>query len=508
MAIETLKEKLCVNQIIGKSKENIVIQGDVIIPDIKPDILSTINVNGTVCIYKKEVLDGKIRIDGGVQVYIIYLADDENGSIRAINTVVDFTKIIEMENIKSNMNIESNIKLKDVECRILNGRKININSNLDIELIAYSNENIEYIKNINDKDNIQVLNDSVVANSLLGTANTKVFAKDTINIDTVDNLSEIMNVNINIINKEIKTSYNKILAKADMAVNILYEIEDGSIKEAKKVIPIMGFIDMKDVSDEHICNVNYEIKNMVIKPNNVEEHSIYVEVEIELVCDVYEEKKLDIIRDLYSPVKNLDICYRNITVMSEKEKIKDKCIIKEKIYIPEITANNLCSIEINPSIVDEKLYKDKIKYEGELNVKFIYISNITNKLDVKISKVPFNIFIETKGKQVSNLNTDIEIISQNCVVSTDGSIEINVELEIQIDSCRMFDTQVIDKLDVSDINDENIYSIVVYFVKPGDTLWNIAKKFKSTIKAILSINGIEDENKINIGQQLFIPKFI
>ena len=72
----------------------------------------------------------------------------------------------------------------------------------------------------------------------------------------------------------------------------------------------------------------------------------------------------------------------------------------------------------------------------------------------------------------------------------------------------MFDTQVIDKLDVSDINDENIYSIVVYFVKPGDTLWNIAKKFKSTIKAILSINGIEDENKINIGQQLFIPKFI
>ena len=139
------------------------------------------------------------------------------------------------------------------------------NSNLDIELIAYSNENIEYIKNINDKDNIQVLNDSVVANSLLGTANTKVFAKDTINIDTVDNLSEIMNVNINIINKEIKTSYNKILAKADMAVNILYEIEDGSIKEAKKVIPIMGFIDMKDVSDEHICNVNYEIKNMVIK---------------------------------------------------------------------------------------------------------------------------------------------------------------------------------------------------------------------------------------------------
>ena len=55
MAIEALKENLCVNQIIGKAKENIVAEGDVIIPDIKPDILSTINTSGTICIYKKEL---------------------------------------------------------------------------------------------------------------------------------------------------------------------------------------------------------------------------------------------------------------------------------------------------------------------------------------------------------------------------------------------------------------------------------------------------------------------
>ena len=88
MAIETLKESICVNQIVGKSKENITIQDDVIIPDIKPDILSTIDVSGTVCVYKKEILEGKIRIDGGIQVYIIYLADDENSVVRSINTVL------------------------------------------------------------------------------------------------------------------------------------------------------------------------------------------------------------------------------------------------------------------------------------------------------------------------------------------------------------------------------------------------------------------------------------
>ena len=72
----------------------------------------------------------------------------------------------------------------------------------------------------------------------------------------------------------------------------------------------------------------------------------------------------------------------------------------------------------------------------------------------------------------------------------------------------MMEVRVIDNVDATQESEENIYSIVVYFVKPGDTLWNIAKKFKSTIGAIASVNGIEDENKINIGQQLFIPKFV
>ena len=50
--------------------------------------------------------------------------------------------------------------------------------------------------------------------------------------------------------------------------------------------------------------------------------------------------------------------------------------------------------------------------------------------------------------------------------------------------------------------------MVIYFVKKGDTLWKIAKKFKSTIEDIARINNIEDVDKIDIGQQLYIPKYI
>ena len=56
--------------------------------------------------------------------------------------------------------------------------------------------------------------------------------------------------------------------------------------------------------------------------------------------------------------------------------------------------------------------------------------------------------------------------------------------------------------------EEQDYSIVIYIVKKGDTLWNIAKRYKSTVENIKQINNIEDEDKIEVNQQLFIPRYV
>ena len=56
--------------------------------------------------------------------------------------------------------------------------------------------------------------------------------------------------------------------------------------------------------------------------------------------------------------------------------------------------------------------------------------------------------------------------------------------------------------------DFNYHSVVIYFVQKGDTLWKIAKEFRSTVDKIVKINNIEDENKISIGQKLYIPKAV
>jgi len=47
---------------------------------------------------------------------------------------------------------------------------------------------------------------------------------------------------------------------------------------------------------------------------------------------------------------------------------------------------------------------------------------------------------------------------------------------------------------------------VVYFVEWGDTLWDIARRYGTTVDAIAAANNIPDPNRIYVGQRLVIPQ--
>lgn len=98
-------------------------------------------------------------------------------------------------------------------------------------------------------------------------------------------------------------------------------------------------------------------------------------------------------------------------------------------------------------------------------------------------------------------------IRQNDFVVRDGTIEMTVGIQFNISEQKNKVLNMIEEVDMEESKDCNTYSMVIYFVKPGDTLWSIAKMFRSTVEDIARVNDIENINKIRIGQQLYIPRF-
>ena len=47
--------------------------------------------------------------------------------------------------------------------------------------------------------------------------------------------------------------------------------------------------------------------------------------------------------------------------------------------------------------------------------------------------------------------------------------------------------------------------MVIYFVKPGDSLWSVAKRFYASVSLIRQVNELQTDELV-VGQRLIIPK--
>ena len=73
---------------------------------------------------------------------------------------------------------------------------------------------------------------------------------------------------------------------------------------------------------------------------------------------------------------------------------------------------------------------------------------------------------------------------------------------------RQWEEQLIESVEEQPLDRKKLESmpgITVYMVKQGDTLWDIAKKFYTTMEEIISMNSLEND-QLTLGQPLLLVK--
>ena len=500
-------DKILLNQEIERKKDILVVEDSIIIPDINPDVLSIIDTSSNLFVYKKELSNGKIRVDGGIKLDTIYTADDEKNSTRSIHNSLDFSKVIDIkeQNIE-NSKFSCTLSVKNIDSKIINGRKISIKASIEYELTIYSDVEFEYISQIDDI-NVQKIGETFNISTIKNRGETICNAKDTISLG--DSVSDILSTSISVRNKEQKVSYNKILSKAECIIDFIYMNEENQIEKYQEQIPIMGFIDIPGVSDDELNMISYEMRSINIKPDSIDNKSILIDIEFLVSCDVYEKKSINIIQDLYSPEEEITINQQEVDLFQNRDIVKSLCNINERINISDVKSNNIYITNISKNNISQKILGDSIYYEGSISVDFIFESKITNRIELRSQSIDFSHSVKLDVNTDTEVNSDFEICDVEIQVNPNEEAEVKIEMYVIINKSNKMHTNLINNLKIEEIEQNRRQnSLIIYYVKEGDTLWKIAKKFKTTIDEIVEVNGIENENKLEIGEQLFIPRHV
>ena len=164
----------------------------------------------------------------------------------------------------------------------------------------------------------------------------------------------------------------------------------------------------------------------------------------------------------------------------------------------------LIDYNIDTSYITTEVTNSTVNVSGTIKLNLLLQDINTFELESKNIDVMIDEKFELENVGDTS-NIYVDIIDKSGNVSQNGNdIEMRLMLEVGAFIEDIADIKVIDNIEEADLDISNINSINIYIVKPGDTLWNIAKKYKTSVEKIVLTNNIENPDVIDVGDKLLI----
>lgn len=476
------------------------IECDIMIPDYSSPVGKIIKCDITPVIINKSIDSERLTIDGICNIGIIY-CDEDSGAIKSVSESVPFTQSLKLERELENNRIVVKLRISNVMCRFVNSRRIGVKAILGIAVKVSGNDTAEIITDIED-DNIEILSDTLKRYAYAGCGEEDVHING--EIQTSHTPVDIINSYAVTLIKDIKPIKDKIIVKGETIINCIYTYGEtiSDIESSKGTVPFTEIIEVEGTDEDSQVNAECITKNIRC---TVEDNIISAEVDIEICVAVYNNSEIKLIGDLYSKKNDININSQNINIETFNESLEIKCKVEGKFDFEMQDARIVDALSV-PTIKNISYFNGKIMIDGELTVT-VYAYN-DNEYKIVDKVIPY-----TAQKDMvinsDSLRCEATVVSKglNYSINMDDEFEISDELEFAITTFEKNDYIIIDGFDINyEADAQNTESkLVIYFAEKGENLWDIAKKFKTSVGALKRDNKM-DEMNIKTDRVLLVSK--
>ena len=519
MENQLVREKIYLDQTIERESTQILLEGDIIVPDIKPDMSQILSTDAKVLVEKIDVSIDRVNFIGKLDLEVLYIAKGPDKPVFSMNVTAPIDDFINLDGVTRDMWVDAKAELANIEYKMLNDRKINYRAIINISVEAEYPEVREIIVNIENIPENQLLKSVLHLNKTVEHKLDHFSVKDQVTIpSSKPNIQEIIQSTAQIANKDIRIITGRVNISGELIVSTLFkgDSDDNLVEFIENEIPFNGSVDVSNVNDDMFADVALSVKDQYVqvRPDSDGENRVLdIEVSVNVILKVYNIQTIEILEDAYSIDQQLDIVKNMVYYPKLVCRNRNQTTIKEVIQLDNNCPDILQIFKVKGNVLldDIKIIDDKIIAEGIIQAQMLYLAESDDTPLYSFSSViPYRQVIETKGS-TPDMSVNLDICIDHIAFNMLSKRETEVRFLLT------FNTQVIEEKCVDVISDiefkelepgvlENMSSMTIYVVQPDDSLWKIAKRYNTGIDDLLAINDIENPSKIYPGQKLLILK--
>lgn len=509
--MEVKKESLRISDVLGTNKGRTTAEADIIVPDTKPDAVKVAESYATCVITDCEVQSERVLVYGSVDFNVVYLSEDNEA--KGVAAKSTFTDVIDVPGAAPGMRCDVQCAADRVEYRLLNGRKITVKAVIDLNASVMKESEIEAVSDL-EGDEIEKQFKTVRYMKNCGTFRKLFSINEKVEIAREQPaVQEILRMDGKISNKSVKVINNKVIVKADADVVILY-VDDAEFKpcSVSLSVPFTEILDIDGVTEDWFLTNNIEVcgfKHSLEADEDGKARLVDLEITAEWRADAFEPCTKTLLSDCYGITHKTKTVCAIADLQENAGEIYVQTGVKGRLDLSGAPAVEKVYDVVSTARVDSiSKSESSVTVKGTADVYFMYITADDTQPVYSIKQeIPFEETVASSAGNGAEAYVNASVTGMSYTLNGDSTADIRGNIELKGLLLQKKEEKVITEAELTEEkNALKAASLTVCFAQENDTLWDVAKRYSTSVAAIMEVNGLPESTRI-AGKRLIVPKY-
>ncbi len=475
---------------------------EAIVSDANPDILRLVDTRGVAFLKGKTASDGRVALTGTARLTILYLPDGGTGLCR-MEVDLPFQISLEDPRIKTGCMVTAVPRICSADTRTMNPRKVVIRVEVAVDIQVFSVHSEGLCTSVTaEHGEMEQLKRTHRINCITAIQDKQVSFEDQLAIPTGRPAAEeLMGHRVILSCHDRKIIGNKLILKGDAAIQMLYRTVNGALDTADFTLPFSQILEVSSAGAEGNCRVEIALSaaEFIL---GAEGRTVSASLAMLIQIIVREEQEMELLADAYSTgcsTKTDCAVFEYQTMHSEgvgRQSVRE--VIETGIQMKSVI-DSYCQIG--------RLHQRRQGHELQLT-----------------AQVAATVLCLTENDEYCAVSREMEVscgvdVPEECVCRmlchctdigaspTADGVEVRFQINFPYLSLMGARAEVVRDITLVAEGEENLRkpSIVLRVIEEGEQLWDVAKRYGTTMGDIIKANDLENEQPGG-GTLLLIPR--
>lgn len=504
------REALAASEMIYDGCQEQPVDLDISLPDYCPDIQRILKCQVYPRILSKGITGDRLELEGSYTVKVFYL-DSAGTSVRCCDSSNTFSVSIALKQSAENAQIMAFTRVEYINCRATSPRRLDIHGAFSVCARVMAQTESDVVSGI-EGDDVEQKRDTMTVNRVVGMSRQQFSVDEVLELGQgkppADNL---IRTDAFVSVQDFKVIPNKIMVKGEVCAKILYASseEESGLEAMEYAVPFTQMLDCDGAAEDCMCDLRVTVMSVDIQiKNDYSGDKIFFDAQIRLFADaaVYRPSEVRIVTDAYSKKFDMNLEFKQRGMDNLVQCVSDMYVLKTSLSVEDTSLTRVFDVWNEMSTVTAVCENGQLVYKGKINLCVLAL-NSENRPFYFERMADFE-YARPCAVPEGTLRCSADVCVGGISYRMIGpGLEVKAELKL----CANIYVQKTFKMITEVTADEakpraqdRSAALSIYYADAGESLWNIARAYCTSVDAIKSENELTGDSMENRGM-LLIP---